>query len=32
LGQYLFRVAPVNWFERAAYSLLIFAGLMLLAV
>jgi uncharacterized membrane protein YfcA len=32
LGQYLFRVAPVNWFKKMAYSLLIFAGLTLLAV
>jgi len=32
VGQYLFKVAPINWFKRAAYSLLIFAGLILLAV
>ena len=32
LGQYFFRVAPVNWFKTVAYSLLIFAGLTLLTV
>jgi uncharacterized protein len=32
VGQYLFRVAPINWFKRVAYSLLIFAGLVLITV
>ena len=32
LGQYLFKIAPVNWFKRVTFSLLIFAGLVLLAV
>jgi len=32
LGQYLFKIAPVNWFKRVTFSLLILAGLVLLAV